>query len=52
MLLPSNKVNDDDQKKIHFTDLQAGRGKKYLVQRLGGGSICDLTGKPRQVEIQ
>ncbi|CAG8466517.1 7188_t:CDS:2 [Acaulospora morrowiae] len=34
------------------TDLQAGRGKKYLVQRWGDGTTCDLTGEPRKVEIQ
>ncbi|KAF0515977.1 HIT-like protein [Gigaspora margarita] len=50
-LPPSNK-DSDDQKNSLGTDLQTGRGKKYLVQRWGGGSICDLTGKPRQVEIQ
>ncbi|RIB22314.1 hypothetical protein C2G38_2033674 [Gigaspora rosea] len=50
-LPPSNKDNDD-QKNSLGTDLQTGRGKKYLVQRWGGGSLCDLTGKPRQVEIQ
>ncbi|CAG8749794.1 10457_t:CDS:2, partial [Cetraspora pellucida] len=49
-LPPSNK-DSDDQNSLG-TDLQAGSGKKYLVQRWGGGSICDLTGKPRQVEIQ
>lgn len=25
---------------------------RYLVQRLGGGTICDLTGKERKIEIQ
>ncbi|CAG8673921.1 969_t:CDS:2 [Acaulospora colombiana] len=34
------------------TDLQAGRGKKYLIQRWGDGTICDLTKEPRKVEIQ
>ncbi|CAI2190479.1 3350_t:CDS:2, partial [Funneliformis geosporum] len=34
------------------TDLQAGGGKKYLVQRWSDGTKCDLTGKPRKVEIQ
>ncbi|CAG8650631.1 1175_t:CDS:2, partial [Dentiscutata erythropus] len=50
-LPPSNK-DSEDQKHSLGTDLQVGRGKKYLVQRWGGGSTCDLTGKPRQVEIQ
>ena len=34
------------------TDLQAVGGKKYLVQRWSDGTKCDLTGKPRRVEIQ
>lgn len=25
---------------------------RYLVQRLGGGTVCDLTGKDRRVEVQ
>ena len=25
---------------------------RYLVQRLEGGTVCDLTGKPRRVEVQ
>lgn len=25
---------------------------KFLVQRLGGGTVCDLTGRPRRVEVQ
>lgn len=25
---------------------------RYLVQRLGGGTLCDLTGKERRIEIQ
>ncbi|CAG8804201.1 5077_t:CDS:2, partial [Racocetra persica] len=50
-LPPSNK-DSNDKKHSFGTDLQVGSGKKYLVQRWGGGSTCDLTGKPRQVEIQ
>ncbi|CAG8756387.1 2111_t:CDS:2, partial [Racocetra fulgida] len=50
-LPPSNK-DSNDKKNSFGTDLQVGSGKKYLVQRWGGGSTCDLTGKPRQVEIQ
>ncbi|KAI9695605.1 MAG: Protein OS-9 [Bogoriella megaspora] len=25
---------------------------RYIVQKLGGGSVCDLTGKDRKVEVQ
>ncbi|RIA89754.1 glucosidase II beta subunit-like protein [Glomus cerebriforme] len=34
------------------TDLQDVGGKKYLVQRWSDGTKCDLTGRPRRVEIQ
>lgn len=32
--------------------LERRGGLKYLVQDLTGGSKCDLTGKPRRVEVQ
>lgn len=33
-------------------EMQAKGESRYLVQRLGGGTICDLTGRPRRVEVQ
>ncbi|KAJ7632532.1 hypothetical protein FB45DRAFT_912705 [Roridomyces roridus] len=35
-------------------DLELARsaGSRYLVQRWGDGTICDKTGKPREVEVQ
>ena len=33
-------------------EIQAKGESRYLVQRLGGGTICDLTGRPRRVEVQ
>ncbi|KAG7092340.1 hypothetical protein E1B28_008701 [Marasmius oreades] len=32
--------------------LARGAGSRYLVQRWGDGTICDMTGKPREVEVQ
>ncbi|KAF2172527.1 hypothetical protein M409DRAFT_50211 [Zasmidium cellare ATCC 36951] len=39
--------------------LRSGHGElvergetRYLVQKLGGGTVCDLTGKERKVEVQ
>ncbi|KAL9112011.1 MAG: hypothetical protein Q9227_003631 [Pyrenula ochraceoflavens] len=32
--------------------LQTQGDSRYLVQRLGGGTTCDLTGKERRVEVQ
>ena len=34
------------------SDLQIKGDQRYLVQRLDGGTICDLTGRPRTIEIQ
>jgi protein OS-9 len=34
------------------TELQTKGETRYLVQRLGGGTTCDLTGKDRRVEVQ
>lgn len=35
-----------------ITELQAKGETRYLVQRLGGGTTCDLTGRERRIEIQ
>ncbi|CAK7220343.1 Protein OS-9 [Sporothrix curviconia] len=34
------------------TELQIKGDQRYMVQRLGAGTICDLTGRERTVEIQ
>ena len=34
------------------TQLQAKGEMRYLVQKLDGGTECDLTGKDRQIEVQ
>ncbi|KAH6918672.1 hypothetical protein BKA70DRAFT_1247884 [Coprinopsis sp. MPI-PUGE-AT-0042] len=33
-------------------ELARTAGSRYLVQRWGDGTICDKTGKPREVEVQ
>ncbi|KAI0306519.1 hypothetical protein B0F90DRAFT_1690540 [Multifurca ochricompacta] len=33
-------------------ELARGAGSRYLVQRWGDGSICDRTGKRREIEVQ
>lgn len=35
-----------------ITELQTKGESRYLVQRLGGGTICDLTGRERRIEVQ
>ncbi len=34
------------------TELQVKGDQRYLVQRLEGGTVCDLTGRERTIEIQ
>jgi protein OS-9 len=34
------------------TELQVKGDSRYLVQKMEGGTVCDLTGKPRRVEVQ
>lgn len=33
-------------------ELQTKGDTRYLVQKLDGGTVCDLTGRPRRVEVQ
>lgn len=42
------KKNDEPPK----TELQIKGDTRYLAQRMEGGTTCDLTGKPRRVEVQ
>lgn len=49
--------DDDELESDHKTitdlaELQTKGGTRYLVQRLAGGTKCDLTGKDRKVEVQ
>jgi len=34
------------------TELQTQGETNYLVQKLGGGTVCDLTGQQRRIEVQ
>ncbi|KAH8600745.1 glucosidase II beta subunit-like protein-domain-containing protein [Bisporella sp. PMI_857] len=34
------------------TELQVKGDTRYLVQKMEGGTTCDLTGKPRRIEVQ
>lgn len=44
--------SDESSPKQDTSDLQTKAETSYLVQRLGGGTACDLTGKHRKVEVQ
>jgi len=44
--------HDGTQDVNEGTELQATGELRYLVQKLGGGTICDLTRKERKIEVQ
>jgi len=44
-----NGVKRSDSPK---TEIQVKGDTRYLVQKLEGGTTCDLTGKPRRIEVQ
>ncbi|KAK9234588.1 glucosidase II beta subunit-like protein-domain-containing protein [Lipomyces kononenkoae] len=43
----SARSNVNEEKTV-----QSAGEMRYLVQKIGGGSICDLTGRERKIEIQ
>jgi protein OS-9 len=43
---------EDKTTSTDVAELQTKGESRYLVQRLGGGTQCDLTGKERKIEIQ
>lgn len=48
-------IDEEPMQKRTTTDvaeLQTKGGSRYLVQKLEGGTVCDLTGKSRKIEIQ
>lgn len=49
-----NAAASDDQKLVTppNTELQTRGDQRYLLQRLEGGTVCDLTGRDRTVEVQ
>ncbi|KAG6260930.1 hypothetical protein E4U49_004404 [Claviceps purpurea] len=48
----NKRRNDDVDAAPPRAELQIKDDQPYLVQRLEGGTICDLTGKERTVEVQ
>ncbi|PLB44751.1 hypothetical protein P170DRAFT_512905 [Aspergillus steynii IBT 23096] len=48
-----DEAEDTDSKKTTaLAELQTKGGSRYLVQRLDGGTRCDLTGRNRKIEVQ
>jgi protein OS-9 len=48
----NREQSEGSQKNSITTELQTKGETRYLVQKLGGGTTCDLTGKDRRVEVQ
>lgn len=51
----SNRSNDKQQPANPTppnTELQVKGDQRYLVQKMGDGTVCDLTGRERTIEIQ
>lgn len=46
------KKDNDGESTTDVTALQTQGDTRYLVQHLGGGTVCDLTGKERHVDVQ
>ncbi|KAL6159893.1 Protein OS-9 [Exserohilum turcicum] len=45
-------VQDDEPKGLELPRLESKGSSRYMVQRLSDGTECDLTGKPRKIDIQ
>ena len=48
----TNPAAPDAPSRTDLAELQTKSETSYLVQRLDGGTPCDLTGKPRKVEVE
>ncbi|GAM90492.1 hypothetical protein ANO11243_085360 [Dothideomycetidae sp. 11243] len=46
------RANSDIAVSRSSGSLETKAGVKYLVQKLDGGTVCDLTGKERKIEVQ
>jgi protein OS-9 len=45
-------VQDEAEKALELPRLESKGSNRYMVQRLSGGTQCDLTGKPRKIDVQ
>ncbi|KAF8522194.1 hypothetical protein BU17DRAFT_87289 [Hysterangium stoloniferum] len=45
-------VNDELTLANNLELARQGAGQRYLVQRWGDGTVCDKTGRPREIEVQ
>ncbi|KAJ4372045.1 Protein OS-9 [Neocucurbitaria cava] len=42
----------DEEKGLELPRLESKGSSRYMVQRLSGGTECDLTGRPRKIDVQ
>lgn len=45
-------VKDEAEKALGLPRLESKGSSRYMVQRLSGGTECDLTGKARKIDVQ
>lgn len=45
-------VKDESEKGLEVPRLESKGSSRYMVQRLSGGTECDLTGRPRKIDVQ
>jgi protein OS-9 len=43
---------DEEEKALEIPRLESKGSSRYMVQRLTDGTECDLTGKPRKIDVQ
>jgi protein OS-9 len=43
---------DDEEKGLEVPRLESKGSSRYMVQRLSDGTECDLTGRPRKIDVQ
>lgn len=48
----SRGASDDPKRDGDVARLETKGETRYLVQKLAGGTICDLTGRERRIEVQ
>jgi protein OS-9 len=45
-------TRDDEEKGLEVPRLETKGSSRYMVQRLSDGTECDLTGRPRKIDVQ
>lgn len=47
-----DNISDDEERGLEVPRLETKGSSRYMVQRLSDGTECDLTGKPRKIDVQ